>query len=183
MAAFCSFLSAIPWQVHATEDYRSLLLQLFPSTQCCQQSVITHYNLYFRHLSDQPNTDQAITWKAMECPAECISLRLLEVNICMSRSDLETHPDCNHGSVSLSHDPASSGSHSRMYCYYFKQIYIKDPLVFHTSDRNSISLTNVSCICHLDMASGLSSYGENTKCMKGSSMLKSTTLLSPKPGP
>lgn len=53
--------SYLPFQVHAIEDYRSILLQLFCCTQCCQKSVITRYNLYFRQLSDQPNTDQAIT--------------------------------------------------------------------------------------------------------------------------
>lgn len=52
--------SYLPFQVHAIEDYRSFLLQLFPSTQRCQKSVITHCNLYFRQLSEQPNTDQAI---------------------------------------------------------------------------------------------------------------------------
>lgn len=53
-------VSYLPFQVHAIEDYRSFLLQLFPSTQCCQKSVITHCNPYFRQLSDQPNTDQVI---------------------------------------------------------------------------------------------------------------------------
>lgn len=52
--------SYLPFQVHAIEDNRSFLLQLFPSTQCCQKSVITHSDLYFRQLSDQPNTDQVI---------------------------------------------------------------------------------------------------------------------------
>lgn len=38
--------SYLPFQVHAIEDYRSFLLQLFPSAQCCQKSVITHCDLY-----------------------------------------------------------------------------------------------------------------------------------------
>lgn len=54
----------------------------------------------------------------------------------------------------------------------------KDPLLSHITDRSCIFQ---ECPMYLpwDMTKGLSGYGENTKCMTGSSVLMS--LLSPRP--
>lgn len=58
----------------------------------------------------------------------------------------------------------------------------KDPLLPHITDRNCVFR---ECLVYLplDVTSALSGYGENTKCMKGSSVLMSMTLISPKPSP